>query len=79
MPVMVRPQGTFVWHKGSVLNLSSGGMMLHTAAALVMRQTVELEVSTTDKDGKKTLRKYKATIAWKKNQLYGVKFNSKLS
>lgn len=73
---MVRPRGTFVWQKGTVLNLSGGGMMLHTLTALMNHQAIELELSTTDKDGKKTLRKLKAKIVWKKTHMYGVKFET---
>lgn len=48
--------------------------MLHCVTALDLKSTIEIEVTTTDKLGAKTLRKFKAKVVWKKNQLYGVEF-----
>ena len=76
LPAMVRVHGTFQWLPASVLNLSGGGLMLHCVSPLDSQSKIEIEVTTADKYGKKTLRKFKAKIVWKKNSLYGVAFGA---
>lgn len=74
LPAQFRPVGTFAWKRGTVLNLSVGGLMLHSQIGLELGSQLELEFSTTDKAGLKQTRKLRATVQWKKLSLYGLKF-----
>lgn len=75
LPVTLRTSGTFVWSRGTVLNLSQGGLQLHTSAPLAVGTKLEIEFSSIDRQGRKNRRKMSATIQWKRWQRYGCQFN----
>ena len=74
LPVTLRESGTFVWARGTVLNLSQGGVLIHSSATLQVGTKLEIEFSTVDRQGRKNRRKMVALIKWKKAQRYGCEF-----
>lgn len=75
LPVSVRAAGTFGWAGGTVLNLSQGGLQLHSSVKLEIGTKLEIEFSSIDRQGRKTRRKMSAIIKWKKGQRYGCEFS----
>lgn len=74
LPVTMRPAGTFVWTRGTVMNLSQGGLQLQTTAKFEVGIKIEIEFSTVDRVGRRNRRKMIAMIKWKKAQRYGCEF-----
>ncbi len=74
LPVTLRTMGTFVWARGTVMNLSQGGLQLQTSAKFEVGKKIEIEFSTVDRQGRLNRRKMTATIKWKKAQRYGCEF-----
>ena len=79
LPVTLRTSGTFVWSRGTVLNLSQGGVQIHTAVKLESGDRLEIEFTTVDRAGRKNRRKLLAVVRWKTGQRYGCEFGSKKS
>lgn len=76
IPLAVRASGTFNWLKGSVLNLSKGGVQIHTLAEFKVGQKLDLEFNTMDAAGRKHRRKFTATVQWATGNRYGLQFES---
>ncbi len=75
LPVTIRIYGTFVWTRGSVINLSQGGVQIYTPAKFMAGNKLELEFNTIDRQGRKNRRKLIVTIVWKRGYKYGCQFD----
>jgi hypothetical protein len=74
LPIMIRQVGTFVWAKGSVLNLSASGVQVYSAAKLAPGADVEIEFLTVNAQGQSTRRRMNARIVWYQGGRYGCQF-----
>ncbi len=74
MPTTFRVKGEDDWHRGNLVNLSTGGFCLQTGTELKSNLVIELLVDTVDKSRRKHRRVVIARVVWKRLTRYGLQF-----
>jgi hypothetical protein len=69
-----RIKGEQEWHRGTLVNLSTGGFCLQTSTPLRSNLLIEFIFDTIDKSRRKHRRIVVAKVVWKRLTRHGVQF-----
>lgn len=74
VPCRFRPEGTFQWSEGELVNLSKGGVCIKAKVPPMKDEIIEIEMDLLSEQGEWRKRRLRAKCVWKRGQRAGLMF-----